>query len=66
MSLKRLQGCSPWSYSARIKYPWDGPLNCQTPLAAFMEFAAKHGVPPIRYDASDVEEDHSTREQLGA
>jgi predicted HTH domain antitoxin len=39
---------------------------CQTPLAAFMEFAAKHGVPPIRYDATDVEEDHGTREQLGA
>ena len=21
---------------------------CQTPLAAFMDFAAKHGVPPLR------------------
>jgi len=22
---------------------------CQTPVAAFMDFAAKHGVPPLRY-----------------
>jgi predicted HTH domain antitoxin len=22
---------------------------CQTPLAAFMDFGAKHGVPPLRY-----------------
>ena len=39
---------------------------CRTPLAAFMEFAAKHGVPPIRYGSTDVEEDHNALEQLGA
>jgi predicted HTH domain antitoxin len=39
---------------------------CQTPLAAFMEFAAKHGVPPIRYGSTDVENDHSTLEKLRA
>ena len=27
---------------------------CQTPLAAFMDFAAKHGVPPLRYSFEDV------------
>ena len=30
---------------------------CQTPLAAFMEFAAKHGVPPLRYGSEDLEEE---------
>ena len=38
---------------------------CHTPLAAFMEFAAKHGLPPIRYGSADVEEDHRSPEQLG-
>jgi predicted HTH domain antitoxin len=31
---------------------------CQTPLAAFMDFAAKHGVPPLRYGREDLEEEH--------
>ncbi len=30
---------------------------CQTPLAAFMDFAAKHGVPPLRYSYEDLEEE---------
>jgi len=30
---------------------------CQTPLAAFMDFAAKHGVPPLRYSVEDLEEE---------
>jgi len=29
---------------------------CQTPLAAFMDFAAKHGVPPLRYSFEDLED----------
>jgi predicted HTH domain antitoxin len=29
---------------------------CQTPLAAFMDFAAKHGVPPLRYSFEHLEE----------
>lgn len=28
---------------------------CQTPLAAFMDFAAKHGVPPLRYTSEELE-----------
>jgi predicted HTH domain antitoxin len=28
---------------------------CQTPLAAFMDFAAKHSVPPLRYSFEDLE-----------
>jgi predicted HTH domain antitoxin len=31
---------------------------CETPLAAFMDFAAKHGVPPLRYGHEDLEEEH--------
>src|ERR1019366_1687068 len=31
---------------------------CLTPLAAFMDFAAKHGVPPLRYSSDDLDEEH--------
>ena len=34
-------------------------LSC-TPLAAFMEFAAAHEVSPIRYGATELEEDRRT------
>jgi predicted HTH domain antitoxin len=27
---------------------------CQTPLAAFMDFSAKHGVPPLKYNCEDL------------
>jgi predicted HTH domain antitoxin len=34
---------------------------CGTPLAAFMDFAANHGVPPLRYSYEDLEQErHST------
>src|SRR5438309_11526939 len=39
---------------------------CQTPLAAFMDFAAKHGVPPLRYSFDDVEEERQTADRLKA
>ncbi|MGB2621503.1 MAG: UPF0175 family protein [Candidatus Acidiferrum sp.] len=39
---------------------------CQTPLAAFMDFAAKHGVPPLRYSFEDLEEERRTAERLAA
>ena len=38
---------------------------CSMPLAAFMEFAASHGVPPITYDHEDLEADFRTIDQLG-
>ena len=37
---------------------------CQTPLAAFMDFVAKHGVPPLRYSFEDLEEEHQTADRL--
>jgi predicted HTH domain antitoxin len=37
---------------------------CQTPLASFMEFAAKHGVPPLRYSFEDLEEERRTADRL--
>jgi predicted HTH domain antitoxin len=37
---------------------------CQTPLAAFMDFAAKHGVPPLRYSFEDLEEERRTPDRL--
>src|SRR5437762_14198976 len=37
---------------------------CQTPLAAFMDFAAKHGVPPLRYSFEDLEEERQTADCL--
>ena len=39
---------------------------CQTALAAFMDFAAKHGVPPLRYSFEDLEEERQTADRLKA
>jgi predicted HTH domain antitoxin len=38
----------------------------QTPVAAFMEFAAKHGVPPLRYSFEDLEDEHQAADRLKA
>ncbi len=37
---------------------------CQTPLAAFLEFVAKHGVPPLRYTFEDLEEERRSTDRL--
>ena len=37
---------------------------CETPLAAFMDFAAAHGVPPLSYDLEDLEHDRITIAKL--
>src|ERR1700740_3303365 len=39
---------------------------CQTPVAAFMNFAARHGVPPLRYSFEDLEEERQTADRLKA
>jgi predicted HTH domain antitoxin len=39
---------------------------CQTPLAAFMDFAAKHSVPPLRYSSEDLEEERRSTDRLEA
>jgi predicted HTH domain antitoxin len=39
---------------------------CQTPLAAFMDFSAKHGVPPLRYSYEDLEEERRSTDPLDA
>ena len=39
---------------------------CQTPLAAFMDFAAKHGVPPLRYSFEDLEQERQAADHLKA
>ena len=39
---------------------------CQTPLAVFLDFAAKHGVPPLRYSFEDLEEERRTADRLKA
>jgi predicted HTH domain antitoxin len=39
---------------------------CQTPVAAFMDFVAKHGVPPLRYSFEDLEEERRTADRLKA
>jgi predicted HTH domain antitoxin len=33
---------------------------CGSPLAAFMAFAATHGVPPLQYGVEELEEDRRT------
>jgi predicted HTH domain antitoxin len=37
---------------------------CDTPLAAFMDFAAGHGVPPLNYGMEHLEEDRRTLAKL--
>jgi predicted HTH domain antitoxin len=37
---------------------------CQTPVAAFMDFAAKHGVPPLRSSFEDLLEERRTAGRL--
>lgn len=39
---------------------------CQTPLAAFLDFVAKHGVPPLRYSIEDIEEERRSTDRLEA
>jgi predicted HTH domain antitoxin len=37
-----------------------------TPLVAFMDFAANHGVPPLRYSHEDLEAEPESIERFGA
>ena len=39
---------------------------CQTPLAAFMEFVAEHGVSPLNYGIEELEADRRTLAKLRA
>jgi predicted HTH domain antitoxin len=39
---------------------------CETPVAAFMDFAAQHGVPPLRYSFEDLEDERKTADRLKA
>ncbi len=39
---------------------------CQTPLAAFLDFAARHSVPPLRYSYEDLEEERRSTDRLEA
>jgi predicted HTH domain antitoxin len=37
---------------------------CETPLAAFMDFVTKHGVPALRYTLEDLEEESRSIDNL--
>jgi predicted HTH domain antitoxin len=39
---------------------------CETPLADFIDFAAKHGVPPLRYSHEDLDEERRTTDRFRA
>jgi predicted HTH domain antitoxin len=39
---------------------------CRTPLAQFMDFAAKHGVPPLRYTLQDLDGERRSSDQIKA
>jgi predicted HTH domain antitoxin len=39
---------------------------CETAVAAFMDFAAKHGVPPLRYSYEDLEEERRSTDRVEA
>jgi predicted HTH domain antitoxin len=38
---------------------------CETPLAAFMDFVANHGVSPLRSTFEELEDERKTSERLG-
>ncbi len=38
---------------------------CRTPLAVFMDFVARHGVPPLRYGSADLQEERRSIDRLG-
>ncbi len=38
---------------------------CRTPLAAFMDYVATHGISPIRYTDAELQEDRCTLAELG-
>ena len=38
---------------------------CQTPLAAFMDFVAKHGARPLRYSYDDLEQERRSSDRVG-
>jgi predicted HTH domain antitoxin len=38
----------------------------RTALAEFMDFAAKHGVPPLRYTPEDLDEERRSTDQIKA
>lgn len=37
---------------------------CETALAVFMDFAAKHGVPPLRYRLEELEEERRSTDRV--
>jgi predicted HTH domain antitoxin len=37
---------------------------CCTPVAAFLEFAARHGVPPLRHSFEQLEEERRTPDNI--
>lgn len=39
---------------------------CQTPLAAFMDFAARHGLPSLRYTSDDLDEERRSTDRREA
>jgi predicted HTH domain antitoxin len=39
---------------------------CFTSLSEFMEFAAKHGVPPLRYTLEDLDEERRSIDKIEA
>lgn len=39
---------------------------CQTPLAAFVDFVAKHGAPPLRFTLDDLEAEHRSTDRIKA
>jgi len=39
---------------------------CETPLAAFMEFAAVHSVPPLQFSLVDLEQEREDSNRIDA
>ena len=39
---------------------------CGTPIAAFIDFAAKHGVPPLRYTLEELDDERRSADNIEA
>ena len=66
-SPKKVLDCWPSNFIARNKVSLGRAAEpCHMLLAAFMDFAAQHGVPPFRYSFEDLEEERHTADRLKA
>jgi predicted HTH domain antitoxin len=57
-SPRKSPDCLRWDFIVKRGYRLGRAAElCEMPLAAFMDFVVKHGVPTLRYSYDDLEEE---------